>query len=84
MPENDKVFVGMTRYKEFDWGKVTELGFTETDLDTMKSYLNERGFVNLVIKESRGGKPYTEINTYGLDVKKEAPVARPKDDDLPF
>ncbi len=86
MPEqNDKVFVGVTRLKEFDWGSFTQVGLTKDDLTTLSKYINDRGFVNINVKEARNGKPYVEVDTWGFDVEKEAPIAKPADEDsLPF
>lgn len=89
----DKVFIGFTKEKTFrDGGSITQISFRAEDLDTMRNYLNNAGYVNIDIKKSKGsGKLYSEINTWGVqptmpqEEKAEfAAPAPPDDSDVPF
>lgn len=71
----DKIFCGSGREIETKFGKLLKLSFSSKDIDTLKSNLNEKGWINLVVKEKREkqeGKNthYLEVDTYQPQEKK--------------
>jgi hypothetical protein len=65
-------------------------------IDFLKAHQNERGFVNIDIKQSKGGNYYCELNQYRngkkpehADIEKDPDVGNshyegPNPDDIPF
>jgi predicted membrane-bound spermidine synthase len=47
----------------------------------LNEHKNERGFVTIDVKESKGGKVYCELDTYQLTKR---PVEEINPDDIPF
>lgn len=84
----DKLFVGSAKTKTLPFGDITIIGFKQDDLDLMAKYMNDNGYCNVEVKTSREGKPYVEINTYGMtvDTKAKAPIVSATDDEseVPF
>ena len=65
---SDKIFVGRIKAEEMNgsngpWVK-TSISFNQEDLDKLKSYMNQAGYVNLNLNRSKKGSEYMEINTY--------------------
>ena len=83
----DKEFVGYVSTKHTKFGDFTRVSFNESDLEKLKSFLNEKGWVNVDIKESKSGKTYLQIDTWRPDGgSDDVDIAMPKDEsgDLPF
>lgn len=65
MSEQTKVFVGNCKVKTNNFNeKETNIGFTAENLETLKSHLNEKGWVNVTLKTSKEGKPYLQVDTW--------------------
>jgi hypothetical protein len=64
MSENTKpTYVGRIEKKETQYGEIIKVGLNEEHIETLKNSINDRGWVNLVIK-SRDGKSWMQIDTY--------------------
>lgn len=66
---SDKIYVGSGKVVKTNFGELTKLSFSEEDLQKMKMNLNERGYVNLVLKQKQNpveGKPthYMEVDNW--------------------
>lgn len=66
---SEKIYVGSGKVVKTNFGELTKLSFSEEDLQKMKLNLNERGYVNLVLKQKQNpveGKPthYMEVDTW--------------------
>lgn len=73
----DKVFVGNIKTKETKFGQIEVVGINKADIQTMAKHMNEKGWVNLLIKTSKDGKRYLEVDTW----KPSAEIVK---DDMPF
>ena len=66
-----------------DWIK-GQIGIKVSDaIDYLKEHENERGYVNLDLKESKGGKLYLDLNTF-QPASQTAHQEPSTDEDLPF
>ena len=79
---SDKIFCGSGRIINTKFGELTKMSFSKTDLETLQSNLNEKGWVTVAVKEKRnkvGGKPthYVEVDTW-------QPSEQQDSNDLPF
>ena len=85
-----KVFVGNAKAKENKFGgKEVVIGLQQKDLDTLQQHLNGKGWVNVVLKSNKEGKPYLQIDTWVPKAKTtSAPAGAESNDepeqDLPF
>lgn len=66
---SDKIYVGSGKVVKTNFGELTKLSFSEEDINKMRQNLNERGYVNLVLKQKQNpmeGKPthYMEVDTW--------------------
>tara|TARA_R100000808_G_C2087885_1_gene109366 strand:- start:43 stop:432 length:390 start_codon:yes stop_codon:yes gene_type:complete len=65
---SNKIFVGRVKTEEKTgvngpWTK-TSISFNQSDLDLLRSHMNQAGYVNLDFNRSKKGNEYIEINTY--------------------
>jgi len=79
---SDKIFCGSGRIINTKFGELTKMSFSKTDLETLQSNLNEKGWVTVAVKEKRNkveGKPthYVEVDTW-------QPSEQQDSNDLPF
>ena len=90
-------FVGNVKTISTKYGEILKLGFNAEHLAALKAAMNDRGWVNVNLKKSQGGKYYMEIDMWGREtgaamaegypVQDEAgKIAADADtgDDLPF
>ena len=66
---SDKIYVGSGKVVKTNFGELTKLSFSEEDINKMRQNLNERGYVNLVLKQKQNpmeGKPthYMEVDNW--------------------
>jgi len=66
-----KEFVGNVKVKDMTgptgaW-QYTQISFKTEDLEKMKGFMNDKGYVNLKLNRSQKGSEYLEIDTYGLN-----------------
>jgi hypothetical protein len=74
----NKEFIGWVAVKEANhngqtW-QYTQISFKLEDLEKMKGFMNEKGYVNLKLNRSQKGKEYLEIDTYGLNQNPMPPI----------
>jgi len=70
--------------KTFDWGEITTLSFkVEEIVEWLNKNKNDKGYVNVDIKQSKSGKPYAVKNTF---VPKAQAESKQDDfsDEIPF
>ena len=61
----EKIYVGRTTEAQNKFGEQeVNIGFTAEDITKLQENLNEKGWVNLVLKKSKEGKPYLQVNTW--------------------
>lgn len=85
MKENEKQFaqgVKITK-KDSKYGTFYKVGINVNDFCD-KNPMNERGWVNFDIFESKEGKPYAVIDTYGTDNNNIVKIAEVAEDEIPF
>jgi len=74
---SEKIFVGRVTAEEMNstngpWTK-TKISFNQEDLDKLKQYQNEKGYVNLNFNRSKKGNEYIEIDTWQPTQQPAAP-----------
>lgn len=69
---SDKIFIGNGKEIKTQYGSLIKLGLNETDLSKLKSNLNDKGWVNLVLK-NKGEKFWLEVDTYKPKEKTDMP-----------
>jgi hypothetical protein len=62
----DKQFFGSVKVQTTQYGEMTKISFNQKDIDAMKNNLNGKGYVNMVLKESKSkpGSYYLELDTW--------------------
>lgn len=62
----DKQFFGSVKKQTTQYGEMTKISFNQKDIANMKENLNEKGYVNMVLKESKTkpGTFYLELDTW--------------------
>lgn len=61
---DNKVFFGKVDKKQTQYGELIKLGFSKDDLIKMQQNLNEKGWINIVVKTNKDGKSYMEKDDY--------------------
>jgi len=87
----DKIYCGSGKAITTKYGELMKLSFSKTDLETMMANLNEKGWINVDLKEKMEkveGKPthYIQVDTWKAEPQTEqvkATIAEPEGD-LPF
>jgi hypothetical protein len=79
---NDKVFVGKTSIITTQYGEIVKVALGPQDFETLLNAKNEKGWVNLEIKDKRDGGKYIQQQGEYTGAKK--PQAVNDTDDLPF
>lgn len=69
--------------KESQYGSFYKVGININEFCD-KNPMNERGWVNFTIFESKEGKPYAVIDTYGTDNNNIVKIAEVNDDEISF
>lgn len=90
---NDKQFVNGLRFNTpRDRAPAWIKGHISVKVDDFIAYAqanqDQRGWLNIDVKESKGGNLYCELNTYGRDKGSNPPINEPlpeqNSNDLPF
>lgn len=79
---NDKVFVGKTTVVDTKFGQIVKVALGPQDFEVLTNAKNEKGWVNLEIKDKRDGGKYIQLQ--GEYNAKAKPQAVNDTDDLPF
>ena len=77
---NNKEFIGWVSVKDVEhngnsW-QYTQISFKLEDLEKMKGFSNDKGYINLKLNRSQKGKEYLEIDTFGIQPQ-NAPQEQP-------
>ncbi len=84
--ETEKIFCGNAKIITTQYGELTKISFSASDLEKLQGAL-ENGWVNTVVKEKKNkveGKPthYLEVDTWKPTT--EGVTSGGTDDDIPF
>jgi hypothetical protein len=72
---------------------LTKISLNTADLDKIKENMNEKGWINIVMKEGKNGNPYLQVDNWkpsGAPAQQTQQEAAPRrgnfagQDDLPF
>jgi hypothetical protein len=78
---NDKVFVGKTQVVSTKYGEIVKVALGPQDFEVLANAKNEKGWVNLEMKDKRDGGKYFQLQ--GEYTGKAKPAVNDTDD-LPF
>jgi hypothetical protein len=79
---NDKVFVGKTNVVTTKFGEIVKVAFGPQDFEVLMNAKNEKGWVNLEMKDKRDGGKYFQLQ--GEYTAKPKATAVNDTDDMPF
>ena len=79
---NDKVFVGKTNVVSTKYGEIVKVAFGPQDFEVLMNAKNEKGWVNLEMKDKRDGGKYFQLQ--GEFTGKPKAAAVNDTDDMPF
>jgi hypothetical protein len=79
----DKVFVGKTTVVNTKFGQIVKVALGPQDFEVLTNSKNDKGWVNLEIKDKRDGGKYIQIQGMYTD-KPQAAAVNDTDDGLPF
>jgi hypothetical protein len=79
----DKVFVGKTTVVNTKFGQIVKVALGPQDFEVLTNSKNDKGWVNLEIKDKRDGGKYIQIQGMYAD-KPQAAAVNDTDDGLPF
>lgn len=78
---NDKVFVGKTNVVNTKFGQIVKVALGPQDFEVLQNNKNEKGWVNLEIKDKRDGGKYIQLQG---EMKPKAVGVNDTDDGMPF
>lgn len=79
---NDKVFVGKTTVVNTKFGQIVKVALGPQDFEVLANAKNEKGWVNLEMKDKRDGGKYMQLQGEMQSQPKAQAVN--DTDDLPF
>ena len=79
---SDKQFVGKTSVITTKYGEIVKVALGPQDFEVLQNAKNEKGWVNLEIKDKRDGGKYIQLQ--GEYAGKPKAVAVNDTDDMPF
>ena len=79
---NDKVFVGKTNVVTTKYGEIVKVAFGPQDFEILMNAKNDKGWVNLEMKDKRDGGKYFQLQGEMKQQSRPAPVN--DGDDMPF
>ena len=78
---NDKVFVGKTSVVNTKFGQIVKVALGPQDFEVLQNNKNEKGWVNLEIKDKRDGGKYIQLQG---EMKPKTVGVNDTDDGMPF
>ena len=78
---NDKVFVGKTSVVNTKFGQIVKVALGPQDFEVLQNNKNDKGWVNLEIKDKRDGGKYIQLQG---EMKPKAVGVNDTDDGMPF
>jgi hypothetical protein len=79
----DKVFVGKTTVVNTKFGQIVKVALGPQDFEVLTNSKNDKGWVNLEIKDKRDGGKYIQLQGEYTG-KPQAAAVNDTDDGLPF
>lgn len=79
---SDKVFVGKTNVVNTKYGQIVKVAFGPQDFEVLMNAKNDKGWVNLEMKDKRDGGKYLQVQGEMQARPKAAAVN--DTDDMPF
>jgi len=79
---NDKTFVAKTSVVSTQYGQIVKIALGPQDFEVLQNAKNEKGWVNLEMKDKRDGGKYIQLQ--GEYTGKPKAVAVNDTDDMPF
>ena len=80
---SDKVFVGKTNVVNTKYGQIVKVAFGPQDFEVLMNAKNDKGWVNLEIKDKRDGGKYIQLQGEMAD-RPKASAVNDTDDGMPF
>tara|TARA_R100000406_G_scaffold94065_1_gene85154 strand:- start:187 stop:426 length:240 start_codon:yes stop_codon:yes gene_type:complete len=77
----DKVFVGKTTVVNTKYGQIVKVALGPQDFEVLTNNKNDKGWVNLEIKDKRDGGKYIQLQG---EMKPKAAAVNDTDSGLPF
>lgn len=84
---SDKIFIGKVEKKETKFGEMIKISLGAADIKKLSENLNEKGWINLVMKNGKNGNSYIEVDNWKPTAqapKSPEPIGFDGQDDLPF
>ena len=82
---SDKVFVGKTSVVNTKYGEIVKVAFGPQDFEVLMNAKNEKGWVNLEMKDKRDGGKYFQLQQAMPQGGQRQPAQAVNDsDDMPF
>jgi hypothetical protein len=78
---SDKVFVGKTSVVNTKYGQIVKVALGPQDFEVLSNSKNEKGWVNLEMKDKRDGGKYLQLQQA---MPQKAAAAVNDTDDMPF
>ncbi len=78
---SDKVFVGKTNVVTTKYGEIVKVALGPQDFEVLLNAKNDKGWVNLEIKDKRDGGKYIQLQG---EMKPRAAAVNDSESDLPF
>jgi len=78
---SDKVFVGKTNVVSTKYGEIVKVALGPQDFEVLSNAKNDKGWVNLEIKDKRDGGKYIQLQG---EMKPRAVAVNDSETDLPF
>ena len=79
---NDKVFVGKTSVVNTKFGQIVKVALGPQDFEVLQNNKNEKGWVNLEMKDKRDGGKYLQLQS---EMQSQPKAQAVNDvDDMPF
>jgi hypothetical protein len=80
---SDKVFVGKTNVVNTKYGQIVKVAFGPQDFEVLMNAKNDKGWVNLEIKDKRDGGKYIQLQGE-MQAQPKAAAVNDTDDGMPF
>jgi hypothetical protein len=81
---NDKTFVAKTSVVNTQYGQIVKIALGPQDFEVLQNAKNEKGWVNLEMKDKRDGGKYLQLQGEFTGKPKAMAMAVNDSDDMPF
>jgi hypothetical protein len=82
----EKVFLGKTTVVDTQYGQIVKIAFGPNDFEVLNQQKNDKGWINLELKDKRDGGKYLQVQGNYQGNKPSGPVTAiaQEEDDMPF